>query len=804
MLRTPAAWVKVLTVVEDLTPTFRDPCARTGSKAPDTFPSLFSRISHEVRTGAWWGLTCAVGLWLGDWVSLVPTRGGASVPQWLTAAGASFFVAATTGAAVGVFAAPCLAFLAAGRVRRLRSRLEALRGGDLEARRSLAAEAFAAVILVSLSGWAAYNVVFDVELELARPESIAEAITLSHLLFAALLAMAWGPVVGVGRWAFDRASSLPVVRGIASKAWGVPAALALLVVVAAAGPVWAHRAEIEDLPWRDAVPLPAAIVFVVLVRRWTEPATPRAIGLRRVLQAVVAAGLVASAVAALQLKPEATTARKLAFERTLSGRLGFEAWTAAFDFDRDGQLGILGGGDCAPFDPRRHTGAVDIPGNGIDEDCDGRDQPLVSIKPRARIPVPRTAVPERPSIVFVTIDALAAPRLRALGSAVSLMPHLDEVAGHSMLFTHCFSQGPSTRLSFPSIFTSRWDSQLAQVYGPRHPYSLAPTERQLQDALDEEGYETVAILPSAYFAPSRWPSLTRGFQHVDTSAVGAGKFNAPQVTDAALRALSAAGEEPVYLWVHYYDAHGPYAAPPDYGKGGPRNEEAFYSAALTYIDQQLERLFAALDARSDPVYLIVTADHATVFHPDPSRRRGHYGNDLYTATLHVPLIVRGPGIAPGRVDDPVSTMDIAPTISDLLHIKDRTELEGTSLLPELFAGRHDPGRTLFHELFLYERELHGNDPLEIVSVREGRLNLVLDREHGTYELYDWKADYFEQHDLYEEQAAAPPTVHLRSLLGSFLQQFNRHSAGRPALARTAGSNSARASAAAANAAADER
>lgn len=391
--------------------------------------------------------------------------------------------------------------------------------------------------------------------------------------------------------------------------------------------------------------------------------------------------------------------------------------------------------------------------------------------------VPREHLRDRPSIVLVTIDALAAPRLRALGATKSIMPHVDDLVERSMLFAHCFSQGPSTRLSFPSIFTSRWDSQLAQVFGPRLPYSIAPSERQLQDALDDAGYETNAVLPSAYFGPSRWPSLTRGFQHVDTSAIGSQKFNAAQVTDAALRALSAAGEEPLYLWVHYYDAHGPYRAPPGYD--GPRDEESFYVASLTFIDSQLQRLFAALDARSDSVYLILTADHATVFHPDPSTRRGHYGNDLYTATLHVPLIVRGPGIAPGRVEELVSTMDIAPTVADLLRVKERPDVEGTSLIPELFTQQRDPGRALFHELFLYERELHGMDPLEIVSVHQDRFNLVLDRVRGIYELYDWKADYFERRDLYEDDASSPEATHLRSLLGSFVHEFDRHPAPSP-------------------------
>lgn len=760
----------------------QDPAARFRGSGTCTFPEVVEshsssgRIARDVATGARWGLTCAVALWIGDLVSLVP-NGGAKATQWLAAGGSAFFVAGTTGAVLGGLLGPLLALLAADRITRTKTALERLHSGDLEARRSLAAAAIAAALLGSVWTWAAYDFVFAEQLELARPESIAAVLALSHLVFAVTLVAAWRPAVAFGRFVFDRASGWPGVRRITRRPWGVPVGLAVAGLLAAAGPVVANRAVIADLPWHDVVPLPAAVVFAVLAHRWMDPASDERARVRRSLGAATVAALVVSGIVALQLRPESTTVRKLAFERMLSGRLGYAAWTAAFDFDRDGQLSVLGGGDCAPFDASRRSGAVDVPGNGIDEDCDGADQPVIPIRPRGRIPMPRPPLPARPSIVLVTIDALAAPRLRSLGAPVSVMPHLDALAQGSKIFTRCFSQGPSTRLSFPSIFTSRWDSQLAQVYGLRHPYSLAPSERQLQDALDEDGYETVAILPSAYFGPSRWPSLTRGFQHVDTSAVGSQKFNAARVTDAALRALSAPGEQPLYLWVHYYDAHGPYVAPPDYGDG-PRSDEAFYAAALTFVDRQLERLFAAIDARNDPVYLIVAADHATVFHPDPSTRRGHYGNDLYTATLHVPLIVRGPGIAPGHVDDLVSTMDIAPTISDLLNIKDRSEQEGTSLLPELFSNRRDPERPLFHELFLYERELHGTDPLELVSVRQGRFNLVLDRVHGTYELYDWTSDYFEQRDLYEDEARSPEALRLRALLGSFMEEFNHRGPGR--------------------------
>jgi len=375
----------------------------------------------------------------------------------------------------------------------------------------------------------------------------------------------------------------------------------------------------------------------------------------------------------------------------------------------------------------------------------------------------------RPTIVLVTIDALGAPRLKALGGQTALMPNLDEFANRSALFTHCFTQGPSTRLSFPSMFTSRWDSQLPFEAGARLPHSFAATERQLQDVLDDAGYETVAVLPSEYFDTPRWPSVTRGFQRVDTSAIAAGKHDAPQVTDAALRWLSADRERPLYLWVHYYDAHPPYLQIPGVSYSA-HGEEALYDAELTYIDRELGRLLGALDQRPEPTYVIVTADHSTVFHPNPASRRSHYGYDLYSATLHVPLIVHGPELQPRRIDTLATTMDIVPTVADLLRWNDRAEFEGTSLVPELLGAPGQPARVLFHELYLPERYFHGYQPLEIVSLHKERYNLVLNRVHGTYELYDWTADYFEQNDLFEERAQDPDVRELRRLLGSFIQQ----------------------------------
>jgi arylsulfatase A-like enzyme len=736
-------------------------------------PSRWRILGRRSLYGVRFALGAAVGLWLGDALLLLHGRGGATWRQWLTGVGAALFVSATTAALVGAVLGPVVvpvARQASSHVRTWWGSLDQAIGGRA---RAVAARGLTLVVLTGVWSLVTYRLVSFILFGLARADTAEIAMTASHVAFAATLALAWPFGLQAAQAAVDVLSRVPGPRWVLARTVRVLVGVAAVLLGVVATVVVVFRSELAAFPWLELAPLIGVVPGVVLARDLPhlQPSWRRR--MRRGAAVVLGLLFAASVFAALSLRRESTTAQVLGFERALSGRLGYTAWVFALDFDRDGQINVLGGGDCAPFDPQRHAGAVDIPGNKIDEDCDGADLSPLAYRPRPRPSNMQGKVPPHPTVVLITIDALGAPRLSALGSPVPLMPRVDQFAATSMLFSHCFSQGPSTRLSFPSMFTSRWDSQLLFTYAPRIPYSIGPKEKQVQEFADDAGYDTVAVIPSAYFERGRWPSVTRGFQQVDTTPLSAptGKHNAPQVTDAALRALSQPRDRPLYLWVHYFDAHPPYGPLPgiQYADHG---DKSFYDAELTYIDRELGRLLDALAQRSDPTYVILTADHSTVFHPNPESRRYHYGYDLYTATLHVPLIVHGPGIPPGRVEDVVSTMDVAPTLLDLMHAPEPAPFNGTSLTPELLAGQHDPKRVLFHEYYLPEFVLRGRDPLQIVSVRNDHYDLILNRDRGIYELYDWTTDYYEQHDLYETMALTPEAEHLRSMLGGFLVQFD--------------------------------
>jgi len=280
----------------------------------------------------------------------------------------------------------------------------------------------------------------------------------------------------------------------------------------------------------------------------------------------------------------------------LVAKLGHRIITKLLDWDGDGHLEGFGGMDCAPHDPQIYPGAPEIPDNGRDEDCDGRDaRQIVSMFPPRRqhaLPSNWTA---QPDVYLITIDtfarwALPTERQLATGSddAGGTLPNLAEFATQSVVFSNFFVQGPSTRLSLPSIFTSRFDSEIARRVQGRFPFALLPNNYTLAEAMRDGGYATFAILPDPYFLPERWKGLLQGFDRVERGPALVAQAGEPHtarwVTQSALSLLHTPSNRPKFLWVHYFDAHSPHQAPNGTQSASERER---YLAELGHIDHEL-------------------------------------------------------------------------------------------------------------------------------------------------------------------------------------------------------------------------
>jgi arylsulfatase A-like enzyme len=363
--------------------------------------------------------------------------------------------------------------------------------------------------------------------------------------------------------------------------------------------------------------------------------------------------------------------------------------------------------------------------------------------------------------------------LRSFGSKERIAPRLDELAERALVFREHFAQGPSTRLSFPSLFTSLYDSQIERRLLGRFPFPIAETNLLAAEVLRDAGYRTLAVLPHPYFGVSNWAGLTQGFSTIDERAanlVMAGTLHtAEQVTNRALELIDSGEARPVFAWVHYFDAHPPHQTP----SGAPAaSEQAAYHAEVSHVDQHIGRLIDHIQARDPRALVIVTGDHSLAF-DTPRHERHHYAFDLSTAVLHVPLIVASSFVPPGERQQPTSALDLAPTLAQLARVGVPLPFLGRSLVPALRGGDLPEPALTFSQFFVAEDQLLGLDPLRLAGARDSGYNLVLDRRTGVTQAWHYRTDAEERQDLWGDARHMPKLRALKATLDAFVYTTHR-------------------------------
>lgn len=368
--------------------------------------------------------------------------------------------------------------------------------------------------------------------------------------------------------------------------------------------------------------------------------------------------------------------------------------------------------------------------------------------------------PERPSILFLSIDTFSSRNLAAYGYPRETAPNLSAFAEEAVLFENFRANAPRTLHSYISQFSGFYPSA-SRIIDPENRWKWRPALKEFQLA---EGRWTLAeMLRAAGYRTAAWVDnpnlvsgvgLSQGFDLYDTTAADISHYDLHNrnFDGGAVTVFERASEwledrppdDPFFAVLQAIDVHGPYVvqdrwkgtfgdddlydpdhrapiggtlpdqfgvipkyiwAGLDQGSAPPPEDAATapfanaYDDAILQLDHYIGELFETLEELGlyDRLVIIVSADHGETL-------LGHefyFGHGtLYDDCLRVPLLVRLPGGKSGglRVSEPAQLVDLYPTIADLLglDLEERNRLHGRSLLPAL-RGEALELRTIFAE-----------------------------------------------------------------------------------------------------------
>lgn len=298
------------------------------------------------------------------------------------------------------------------------------------------------------------------------------------------------------------------------------------------------------------------------------------------------------------------------------------------------------------------------------------------------------------NVLLVTFDTTRADHLGCYGHPRASTPHADGLAAEGVLFRQAYSSLPLTLPSHSTIFTG--------LYPPAHGvrdnglFVLADEQTTLAERLSSVGYKTGAAIGG--FPLETQFGIGQGFQFFDDHLTGDyedfrgekvrpktriyfDERPAARVNEAIFPWLTENSDQPFFAWVHYYDPHQPQEPPSPYDQLFADDP---YLGEIAYADENLGNLLRHLEGTGalDRTIVVLTADHGEGL---GEHRELTHAYLLYDSTLHVPLIIRLPPAHPlhgktQEVESRVSSVDILPTVLDLVGLERPDGLHGRSMV----------------------------------------------------------------------------------------------------------------------------
>lgn len=407
---------------------------------------------------------------------------------------------------------------------------------------------------------------------------------------------------------------------------------------------------------------------------------------------------------------------------------------------------------------------------------------------------PRLVVadPAPPTVLLITSDTHRGDHIgvaqigrgggAGVGSgALVSTPVLDALAARGVVFLDCFAPVNNTNPSHVALLTATHPRDTGVLDNYR---SIQGGAQTLAECFRDAGWATLAAISTRHLGPSG-SGLGQGFDRVAWPYGEAHRVSAETIDDV-LRWLPDVAGQPTFIWLHVFDAHVPYEPPADHLARyydpalDPRDDSwpddgvpdvalplelrgvrdlayplALYRAEISSQDEQLGRLLAAPRVARGVTALV--ADHGESL-GENGAWFAHLG--VYTSTLHIPLVLAGPGVPGGRRwSRPVQHLDLGRTLLDLAGLA-AVPFPGRSLLSDVAApaprfaieaGAHSAALTM--------AGLHLVLHLTDVEVP----NLLERHEAHEVELFELDSDHRCAHDVSAERPRDAARMRMRLL-----------------------------------------
>lgn len=320
-----------------------------------------------------------------------------------------------------------------------------------------------------------------------------------------------------------------------------------------------------------------------------------------------------------------------------------------------------------------------------------------------------------PNVLLISVDTLRRDAVEVYDPDAPAQPNLTAFAAEAVVFDHALSVSSWTLPSHGSIWTGLYPPKIGLTHLRRALPFDKPT---LAELLRAEGYETVGFSDGALMEAHY--GHDRGFLAYDTEREAEWSFrgeiprdgardnnSARSLFDRAIAYLGQRrkGDDPFFLFVHTYAVHDYFMhyrgdvdvrpSPELYlqclvGEIECRADSWAhladrYDAGVRHLDRRFGELMAALEqsGEKEKTIVMVVSDHGEGF--DPERGRIHHGGRVHADQIRIPVLLRGAGIEPARVEQPFSLVDVLPTILGRLGIDAPRGIDGRDALGEGFA-----------------------------------------------------------------------------------------------------------------------